>query len=180
MSSKTKQSSTPLPTIESKLTTFSNKRKANPQDIFSIENTKTPVMDLKELEDAILKENDPSIREHDHAIQFWSNGEITSTKGGVLFGERSEFIVGIAVLDFPILKLPYKQSENESYAFITKGQALKFRSHLKQLLFPTRKDVDPHWHILASSLQEVYDGRSKYKEPKEEEEESQTQSNDGV
>lgn len=119
------------------------------------------MVDLKSIQDEVYSAHNTALINNDHVCQFWSNGEVTSTSGGCFFGERRVVVYGIAITEKSLLCLPCEY-EDLSYALVTHDQGKEFRSKLKALLYPGREDIYEHFHIIVSSLQAAYDGKTKY------------------
>ena len=121
----------------------------------------SPHDDLKTLQDDVVVAHNMELTKEDHVTTFWADGEITSEKGGELYGLRSTFITGIAVTKHPLLQLPIPGSSMTS-AIVTDKQATVFRERLKHLLYRDRPDIPAHYHMIASNLQDAYDGKTRY------------------
>jgi hypothetical protein len=76
------------------------------------------------IRDLMWKEHDPKLREQGHVYELWSDGEITLTKGGDLYGQRNNHSMAMPVLVDPITHplLDWKDDKSMDQYYDVKGK----------------------------------------------------------
>lgn len=91
---------------------------------------------IRSVEEAARAAHDPKTNEGWNAFVLYSNGAITSQKGGELLWARSEFTKMAPICRSNIIRLPCSHGPNDepkSFAYMTEENAVKIRSMMKSL-----------------------------------------------
>jgi hypothetical protein len=87
---------------------------------------------LISLQTDIVAAHDLKLIKENHVYHFYSDGEITSTKGGEIYGTRSTFSMSPPLIDKFMLTLPM-QNSGLTYAVVTYEKAKEFRERMIQI-----------------------------------------------
>lgn len=95
-----------------------------------------PTQNLDMLKSLVNKLHDPALIACSSVTHIYNNGEITSQKGGEIYGHRSEFVSFPFIPEYNgnILDFPVRCSSNLSYAVVTDLDARKIREQMIQLV----------------------------------------------
>lgn len=92
---------------------------------------------VKDINDLIKEYHNPSLVKPEESpngntiYHIYSNGQITSQKGGFAYLQRSEFVNFNSIKNFKLKKLiscPLNNSDNEYYAIVEQKYAIEIRN----------------------------------------------------
>lgn len=107
---------------------------------------------LLSIENLANKFHNPELKKESNVIILYANGEIACTKGGELFGARSEFCFAIAIRKLPIIQLPQPINDT-SYAIMTREHADIIRQKLKIICGINESfDIPQHFKCLFDNI----------------------------
>ncbi len=88
---------------------------------------------IKEIEELAKEHHDMSLVKERHVTHLYNDGEITSQKGGDIYGMRNQHCMYSALI-VPPISFPIEDRNGFSYAILTDENANMIRNKMKQLM----------------------------------------------